>query len=96
MKNDRDELNSLAASLRREAELPLGLRARVEAKVLGVIRRPAAPRLSHLVAGCGLFLALGARPDVVVLGPLAIMLFVVVAAYMRFIGMLDEEAEGAQ
>lgn len=96
MTDDLDGLNSLAVALRREAELPLGLRARVEARVLGIIRQPATPGLSRLAAGCGLFLVLGTRPDVVLVGPLAIMLFVVVAAYVRFIGMLDGEEEGAQ
>ena len=85
---------SLVTALRQEASLPLGLRARVEAKVLAAIRQPARPGLSQLIAGCGLFLILGAQPEVVVLGPLAVLLFVVVAGYVRLIVALDD-AEGA-
>jgi hypothetical protein len=89
-------LKTLAAALRREAPLPLGLRARVEAKVLAAIRRPKAPRYSHLAAGCGLFLLLGSRPDVVVVGPLTVLLFAAVGAYMRFVGALDGEDDIAE
>ncbi len=85
---------SLVTALRLEAALPLGLRARVEAKVLAAIRQPARPGLSQLIAGCCLFLILGAQPEVVVLGPLAILLFVVAAGYVRLVlGMDDEGAE---
>jgi hypothetical protein len=89
-------LRSLQAALREEAALPLGLRARVEAKVVTAIRHPAASRFGHLAGGCGLFLLLGARPDVVVVGPLAVLLFLAVAAYMRYVGTLDEEDQGEQ
>lgn len=85
------EWSSLASVLRREAPLPLGLRARVEAKVLSAIRRPSAPRVSRLAAGCGLFLLLGAQPNVVLIGPLAVLLFVAVAAYVRFVAVLEDE-----
>ena len=89
-------LKALVVVLRHEAPLPLGLRARVEAKVLATIRRPKAPRYSHLAAACGLFILLGSRPDVVVAGPLAVLLFAAVAAYVRFIGALDGEDENAE
>lgn len=87
---------SLTAALRQEASLPLGLRARVEAKVLAALRQPSGPGLSPVMAGCGLFVILGARPEVVVLGPLAILLFVVVAGYARFVLALGAEGEGSE
>jgi hypothetical protein len=86
----------LQAALREEAALPLGLRARVEAKVVTAIRHPAASRSGHLAGACGLFLLLGARPNVVVVGPLAILLFLTVAAYVRYVGTLDGEDQGEQ
>lgn len=82
---------SFVTALRQEASLPLGLRARVEAKVLTAIRRPGRPVRSQLMAGCGLFLILGAQPEVVVLGPLAVLLFVVVAGYVRLVMAIDDD-----
>jgi hypothetical protein len=90
---DELALGPLTDALRRESPLPLGLRARVEASVLATIREPASSGLAHLIIGCGLFLLLGARPEVVVVGPLAALLFAAVAAYVRFVGVLDREDE---
>jgi hypothetical protein len=89
-------LGPLTDALRRESPLPLGLRARVEARVLSTIRKPASSGLAHLITGCGLFLLLGARPEVVVVGPLAVLLFAAVVAYARFVGVLDGEDEPGQ
>jgi hypothetical protein len=93
---DEIALGRLTAALRHESPLPLGLRARVEANVLATIRKPAAPGPAHLITGCGLFLLLGARPEVVVVGPLAVLLFAAVTAYVRFVTVVDGEGEQEQ
>jgi hypothetical protein len=92
---DVTALEVLRTALRTEVPLPLGLRARVEAKVLRSLRLHTVPGHARLAVGCGLFLLLGARPEVVVIGPLAVLLFAAVIAYVRFVGMLDGDDEGA-
>jgi hypothetical protein len=93
---DEIALGLLADALRHESPLPLGLRARVEARVLTMIRKPASSGLAHLITGCGLFLLLGSRPEVVVVGPLAVLLFAAVTAYVRFVTIVGGEGEQEQ